>query len=295
LFVLDLFRISPLGGAACCLVLIALAVGCAPDTSQGRKFERLGQYPQAYESYCKALSSDSGDSAAAAGLKRTVPRAVEYWQRQAVEAAQAGQWQRAAQCHLKVLQIQPNENNSLLALRDIARLHEQEVELAKANQVASAGGRVEDQLEIASAGRRERPAPQPELAMRRPVSPPVPVAAPPALKVDAYRQRPVSRSDEPASAGEFLQVGRMSKKDRRYHDIATFYGGVSLKLRGTDDEPDRADVEVYYGSKKLSRFKNVVPNSIITAVSPSGQRYDLVVLDVVNQTETLTVGLRMAR
>ena len=121
------FNTRSLLGLLCAGVL---TVGCASEVNRGNAHELCGEYHLAYEQYLVAVGTNPGDAAAARGLRRTVDIAAAYWEAQAFKAAENGRWDRAAEHHLKVLKIKPNEFSSILSLRQIASHHAEDFKLA---------------------------------------------------------------------------------------------------------------------------------------------------------------------
>ena len=131
----------------------------------------------------------------------------------------------------------------------------------------------------------------------RPPSPPPPAAQPlaKAPKVDPYKQQPSFRNAEHTSAAEFIQVVCLSRKDRRFLDAINLYGGLSVKLKGTDHDPDRADLEFSVGNRKIGRFKKLTDDDVVSLVGLNGTPYEVVVMSVDDGTKTVQLGLRPAR
>ncbi len=121
------FNTRSLLGLLCAGVL---TVGCASEVNRGNAHELCGEYHLAYEQYLVAVGANPGDAAAVQGLRRTVDIAAAYWEAQAFKAAENGRWDRAAEHHLKVLKIKPNEFSSILSLRQIASHHAEDFKLA---------------------------------------------------------------------------------------------------------------------------------------------------------------------
>jgi len=402
--------------------LIALwlcQAGCTATNSKAMQLERAGHHEQAYELYVKQLQSNPNDPAATAGIKRTAPLAAAYWQRQAYQAAEQGDWQQAAQCHLRVLQIKPDELSSILSLRQIAKHHGEQVAMAGDAMFAQAPAPTRSTAApprpAPEAPARSEPAPMtptpepvrapPTVAAAEPPGPPVepqppmeqtqaqvgepkppaaatpqdqppgkqptppapaeaapapsakPAAKPlerpaveapapkPALrearaviikpglsaatqpkptkrvkgdatprskpkprpkrprrrppgpsKVDPFKQKPKVRHEPGASESEFIMVARVSREDLRYPKTAWLKDSLAVKVKDTDDDtPPDADIEIYLAGKRLRKFKNLVVDDVIDVIGTYRWPYEIVILDVYDPTETVTVGLRLAR
>lgn len=327
------------------LLLLAAAgaiAGCSQELEQGHRFERKGEYQYAYDSYYRVLETDRRNGTATAGMRRSIPPAVAFWEHQAEEAAAANQWQRAAQCHFKVLQIKPDEAKSIEAIRQIAGKHPAEVELAGAeptfleppeektlavdvarhDEIEDVGtvpldeepparsppkrppgeGRTEEpakgrygpvvaapMTEKKPEGKRFRavgpgPTTRPAPARKQPPSPPP--------SFDPFRQIPAVSHDELASSSDFLFVVCLSENGRLYSSSTVLRGGLGVNMKGTDDDPDSADLELRLNDKKIGRYKKLTRNSVITAAAVNGQLYEVVVLDVSDKAHSVTLGLR---
>jgi tetratricopeptide (TPR) repeat protein len=284
------------------LVMVAsIVTGCAQIESESN-----GDYHQAYELYCNQIAANPGNVTAGAGLRRTAPLAAAYWQRQAYAAADAEHWQEAAAYHKKVLEIKPDELSSILALRQIARFHADQVSLAYAAQPEPISPEPASELPQESPPspqapvlpepakpRQIKPTPvvtKPELAAVRPTLRPVP-----AVKPDPYKQKPSVIYNPSASTGEFIMVMRVSNKDHRYSKTAALQDGLAFKIKDTDKDPLDADVEILLQKKRIGKFKNLPEGSVIKVIGQFSRPYEIVVIDIYDRTQTVTVGLRRSQ
>ncbi len=305
------------------LMLSALLItGCANETSLARKYELEGKHHLAYEEYLKSVGANPNDNAAAAGLRRTAPKAVGYWQQHAVEAAEDRAWNRAAMCHLKALQIKPDEQSSLFTLRLIDQQHPNDVSWAY--EALSSGSLSREVLAmtvpetgitdategsepVRTAAIKPRVEPNPTIPaseQRVVTAGPEAIVAPELLKparpkerprvrrADSYKQQPSVRREAGASDGDFITVVRVSQDDARYPKRTSLAYGLGIKVKDTDKSPLDADMEVYLGRRRIGKFKDLRENSIISVVDPSGNTYEIVILDIYDPEETVTVGLR---
>ena len=62
----------------------------------------------------------------------------------------------------------------------------------------------------------------------------------------------------------------------------------------TDPEPD-ADVDIYLDRKRIRRIDNWCVGQHVTLVGRSGKRYDVVLRDITDSSETIRVSVRRAR
>jgi len=323
------------------LLPIAVAVaGCM--TGEGAELERQGQFHRAYEYYVKSAEVGSNGGASAAGIRRTAPLAAAHWQREAYQAAEAGLWDRAAQCHRKVLAIKPDELSSILSLRSIARHHPEAVALAGIEPTPTSPLRVAPRpAPLAPEPPRPGPAvpepapapvapappmpvpsppepappaprpvvpepspprpsrtqvgephvaprPQPQRPRPRPARPPKPTPPP----VDPFKQKPTVRRERGASRGEFIAIVRLSREDRRYPKEKPLADGLLAKVKDTDPDPLDVDLEIELAGRRIAKLEDLTVDSVIRVVGRSGRRYEIVVGHIYDANETVTLGLR---
>ena len=307
------------------LMLSALLItGCANEANLGRKYELEEKHHLAYEEYLKSVKAKPNDNAAAAGLRRTAPKAVKYWQWHAIKTAECEEWNRAAMCHLKALQIKPDEQSSLFTLRQIGQHHPNDVKLA---YEALSSGRlsrevlalamaiqepgITDTMEaskpVRSATTKPQVEPKPTIpageqrvvtAGPEPIAPPElptptrPKEHPRVRRAGSHEQQPSVRHEPGASEGDFIMIVRVSRDDDRYPKKAPLANGLEIKVKDTDKSPLDADIEVYLNRRRIGKFKDLRENSIISVVDRSSNAYEIVILDIYDPEETVTVGLR---
>lgn len=94
-------------------------------------------------------------------------------------------------------------------------------------------------------------------------------------------------------------VVRISRDDDRYGKKASLRDGLAIKLKDTDRRPLDADVEIYLQykqkDKRIAKFKDLGVNSVISVIGRSSRRYEIVLMNIYDPTETVTVGLREPR
>ena len=312
---------------SCALLAASIALslaGCAGEVGVARQYELRGQYDLAYKEYCRAVTANPRDGVATAGLRRTAPIAAGYYQRLAFTAAEEGRWEQAAKYHLEVLQIKPNEFSSTFSLRQIARQHPDNLAAAYAALSVEVGPG--ELLAMAEEPRRQpkaplpagrpgvEPGPKAPPGQRRPAPPvvvkrppaekpappppqprrPAPVTPPPApeQQVDLFRQRPGVRREYGASQGDFLMIVRVSRDDHRFPKQAGFINGLEVKVNDTDKSPLDADIEVYLSGKRIGKFKNLPEDSVISVLDRLGTPREIVIMNIYDPKETVTVGLR---
>lgn len=272
-------------------VTMALA-GCARTAS-----ERRGEFHKAYDHYCEQLKTGpSNTSPAAAGIRRTAPHAAAYWQRRAYAAAEAGDWGNAATYHRKVLEIKPNELSSILSLRQIARTRGDQVLLASRTPPAkpkpAAAKPRPKPIPQTPKQPKPKPKPKPAAAETRSYATTRPAERPRVATVNPYRQKPTVSHRPGAAKGEFVMVVCVSREDSRYAKTARLRDGLVVKVKDTDKRPLDADVNIYLRTKRIAKLSDLPEDSVIAVIGQSRHRYEIVVMNIYDATETVTIGLR---
>lgn len=106
-------------------------------------------------------------------------------------------------------------------------------------------------------------------------------------------QRPGSLSEEP-SAFQFLVVRTLSKKDRKFPNKVEVLDGLVIELRDTDDDP-KADLSVHLGARRIAKLNGLRIGEPRTVAGRSGRVYEIVVLTIVDNRQTVRVGIRPSR
>jgi hypothetical protein len=300
------------------LLAAALLAGCANhDVTRGRQFESDGQPHLAYEEYLKALRDNPDDGAAASGLRRTAEEASTYWLERGLGAAERKEWTEAATCHLKVLQIRPDQLSSATALRQIRREHPEAVRQAYA---AVDAGEMLAMADVQPSG-PPPPLPNPPEATASPPSPkptppkrvepdgPEPPStrtrvrpvrteirkrmAPPRARPGMSRKRRIIVRREPgAGRGEFARTVTVSDDDDRYRDKEALTDRLAIKVKDTDGDPLDADMEVYLDGRRVAKLKDLPEDAVIRLEGVFPEPVEIVVIDIYDREETVTVGLR---
>ena len=112
------------------------------------------------------------------------------------------------------------------------------------------------------------------------------------VPVDPYRQRLTVGRAPGAAKGEVLKIARVSQDDDRWPEKADLINGLAVKVRDTDGSPLDADLDVYLGDKRLAKLSDLPVDSIIYALDVSGVRHEIVIMDIYDAEETVTVGIR---
>jgi len=113
-------------------------------------------------------------------------------------------------------------------------------------------------------------------------------------RIDPYKQRPTVTHRPSASSGEFIMIVRISRDDHRYPKEKSLRDGLVVKVKDTDERPLDADIEIYLGPKRkrIARLKDLPENSVIAVIGRSHRRYEIVLMNIYDATETVTVALR---
>jgi len=301
--------------------LLLLSSGCAPD--QVRMHEQRGEYHKAYELCRQALAVNSQNQAAVFGLRRNAPGALAYWREEAVAAAMRRDWRRAALCHRQVLEIKPDEKGSIDALRQLATQHPDQVVLAAGPVVPATPTTTRPAAEIAMgppaasnepAGNESPPNPAParngldasDTAAAAPSGPSPETAAdsspnaasptePVGRRVDPDRQKPTVRRERGVSEPEVVMIVYVSRENPRYPKRSLLTDGLSIKVKDTDPDPLDADLEVYLSNRRIGKFANLPIGSVLTAAGRSGRVYEMVLMHIEDDTETVKIGLRRSQ
>ncbi len=293
---------------------------------EGRLAEQAGDYPQAYELYCRVVEDRPTDRAAAAAIARVSAPAARYWEGRARAAEAGGDLEVAWQAYMQALTIRPDLTTVFERIRALERDHPGR--LADLRRQYQARGPVA----LVIAGPSTQPSrPGPQMATRdvggdeteRPPASPArdtprgvaatgpprtsglqstaqarPATPSPPRPSEPLRERPPAPPRvEPPLAAEPSSVhvftGIVSRDDERYPKTCPAVDGLSIKLRDTDHGPD-ADVDVYRGSQRVTKYENLVPGQSVRVRGRSGREYEMVILDIHDPTETVRFAIRAA-
>lgn len=358
-----------------CVALAAVLTGCSDTNSQAQDLEGSGQPQLAYESYRKELNQNPSDTAAATGLARTAPLAVDYWLTKAKSFEEANALEEAAECHRKVLRIKPDEETSIVWLRDhhmdqpgrtdvvataepTRRQPPTRVTIVKDANATETVAVMNTSPNTATPPPAPTPVvvvapaptpapvvvvapvptPAPVVVVVPPPTPspvvvpaptptavvaaPAPTPAPTVIVADGgtvvtetrtirevsvegrkaiagptrealAKQRPIVRFERNSSMDTFVVTVRISNDDKRFPKFSPLVDGLSVRIRDTDANPLAADMEFYFGEKRVgAKVKNLPIDSVVSLMGASGATWEVVVVGIFNKTETVTLGLR---
>ena len=284
--------------------------GCAGPGDRAKQYELKDDYHLAYEEHLVAVGLNPDNTNAVAGLRRTAAKAAQHWQEQGFVEAENGSWVLAAKCHLKALQIRPDLAASVAWLRETSRQRPEDIEQAYESlasggmsgellaMATEAAARSPDEVDAAQGpdgtdvARPPKKAPPAKTSKSGPVAVASKTPKVPAKPIDPYAQRPGIRREPGTGDGDFIVVVRVSRDDHRFPKKAHLANGLSVKVKDTDKSPLDADMEVYLGRKRIGKFKNLRENTIIGVLDEDGQPCEIVIMNIYDQLETVTVGFR---
>lgn len=120
-----------------------------------------------------------------------------------------------------------------------------------------------------------------------------PQPARPAAKSDASNWPSQTDNELQATRGvsNYLFTGIVSRGDKRFPKELKAIDGLSVKVRDTDRSPD-ADLDVCLGDQRVARQKDCRVGQAFPVRGHSGREYEVVVLTIVDATETVRFGIR---
>ncbi|NLX14050.1 MAG: hypothetical protein GXY44_10410 [Phycisphaerales bacterium] len=115
------------------------------------------------------------------------------------------------------------------------------------------------------------------------------VPPPPAQPVQAAPETPPTAEPAPPIDRRVFE-GAVSRKDSRYAREIETIDGIVIRLKSTDDKPDRADIEIRVGKAK-KEYKDLRPGARINGRGLSRRAYQLVILEVNDKTRTVAFAI----
>ncbi len=125
-----------------------------------------------------------------------------------------------------------------------------------------------------------RPGP---VAMAKPVPKASAAAAPPPAPAQPAAPAPPRQTEKKPTR---VFHGTVSRDDDRYPKELTTIDGIIVKVKDTDEDPLDADLEIRVGSFK-TRYKDQPVGARITGRGESGRRYQVVILAIEDDEETV--------
>jgi hypothetical protein len=275
--------------------------------NRGHEFQRRRQLDLAWKCYMQALTIRPNDAAALTHVRR-----VERDYSDQIAAARQA-WARYGDRALVLSQAELNVAENDVTESPAKERHPSEEPLAQRPAEPDETRSVETSAQEPSAEPRDRAVTRAETGLER-VAPPAKPVPPSASKTqresqasavnpsaDATRSAPESSAAEsepppPTSAGansDFLTTRTASREDGRYRKTVLFGDDIRVRVLDTDSNPD-ADVAVYLGRRQVRKIKNWPVGRSIRVTGRSGRLYEIVVLDIDHETETVKFGFRKA-
>ena len=87
----------------------------------------------------------------------------------------------------------------------------------------------------------------------------------------------------------------ISRENPRYPKRALLTDGLSIKVKDTDPDPLDADLEVYLSNRRIGKFDNLRIGTVLTVAGRSGRLYELILMHIEDDTETVKIGLRRSQ
>lgn len=135
---------------------------------------------------------------------------------------------------------------------------------------------------------RTSPAPPRE----RPREPrPQPARPTPSRLTPALEPPPDDTQVVPGRSNYFLVLYTISRKDKRFPKSVEAIDGIAVRLHDTDDKPDRADLDLYQGKRRIAKFRELGEGQDDQFIGASGRRFKLTVVDVNHRTQTVRFGI----
>lgn len=117
--------------------------------------------------------------------------------------------------------------------------------------------------------------------------------APPVARPGMSRKRRIIVRREPgAGRGEFARTVTVSDDDDRYRDKEALTDRLAIKVKDTDGDPLDADMEIYLDGRRAAKLKDLPEDAVIRLEGVFPEPVEIVVIDIYDREETVTVGLR---
>ena len=97
-----------------------------------------------------------------------------------------------------------------------------------------------------------------------------------------------AQSDERAEGPVYLMTAILSVEDRRYPRRTHTFDDIHVRL---NSDPD-ADLDVYVGTQRVRKMRDIKPGQSVRVEGRSGRRYEVVVITIVDRTESVRIGIR---
>ena len=275
----------------------------------GRQAEGRGRFFSAYEYYRDEAKERPSSGQVRSSLARVAPQAAKQLTQRAERAVNQDRHADAWRLYMRALAITPDDPALARLVRMTEEHYPDEIAPAKAawmRQGEAALAVVPDRSPIRRQLDPPTPTPEPEAPTPdppvvaenetpKPVEEPTPItpAEPPPAdppRVDSASPDELERrSDGPE--GGYLATVILSVEDRRFPRQAHLTDDIHVRIKDTDEEPD-ADLDIYVGSRRVRKARDVEAGDTIPVRGRSGKPYELVVITIVDRTESVRIGIR---
>ena len=93
------------------------------------------------------------------------------------------------------------------------------------------------------------------------------------------------------TGGAYLMTAILSVNDWRFPRRTHTVDDIHVRLKDTDRDPD-ADLDIYMGTKRVRKARDVEPGQGVRVKGRSGKWYEVVVITIVDRTESVRIGIR---
>lgn len=320
-------------GLGAALVLVSavgggLVSGCSGATNMrlGERAERQGRCHVAYTYYCDEAKVRPSSGAVQAAIARVAPRAARHCERQGTIAVDAGNYAQAWKWYMQALTISPDDTAIARLIRMLEEHHRKEIAPVKdawmregavalatsppdtkpaSRENAGDAARVENERapDVGTAvrtGHEGEARAEPAVRTASAEQPDAGSAVPRTANVAAPNHGPhqgAREDDETAGSqavGSWLTSAVLSVEDRRFPREVHTVDDIRVKVKDTDPGPD-ADLDIYLGDKRIEKVRDIKTGESVRVKGRSGGWYELVVITIVDRTESVRIGIRRLR
>ena len=145
--------------------------------------------------------------------------------------------------------------------------------------------------QAAPASEDQAPPPAPPIDAVAKAAPVTNDRTPPPARSGAAGNRGRSEAHGTDTDSAYLMTAILSVNDWRFPRRTHTVDDLHVRLKDTDHDPD-ADLDIYMGTKRVHKARDVEPGQAIHVVGRSGKSYEIVVITVVDRTESARIGIR---
>jgi len=296
-----------------------LPAGCQTTTNMrlGEKAERQGRYHIAYQYYCDEAKVRPSKGPVQAAIARVAPRAAQHYERRAAGAGDAGNYADAWRLYMQALVITPDNTAIADLINMLAEHHPNEIASAKTawmeqgtialavastNAGPAVGTTTKQEPDEGAAVRTTKVAepegdphggPYEEESVAEPDGDP---------HSEPYEDEQPDPDTNTASTGEvhapdaagegsWLMSAVLSVEDKRFPRKTHTVDDIYVRIKDTDSDPD-ADLDIFLGTRRVKKVRDIEIGESIHLRGRSGMWYELVVITIVDRTESVRIGIR---